>query len=328
MATSNPQSGGSFVVSLDFELFWGVHDKVSLESWKERLIATRQAIPELLELFETYGIHATWATVGFLFADGREELEAHLPDRRPGYERWELSPYRKLERLGASERDDPFHFAPSLIERIRETPGQELGTHTFSHYYCLEPGQHEDAWRADLRAADRLAEERGVELESLVFPRNQYTDAHVSACAEEGIDTFRGNPDTWYYAPAGSDEESLLRRAFRLLDAHLPVAGAITHDLNSGRTGALNVPASRYLRPWTPVSAPFAGLRRRRIQRELSRAAERGECYHLWWHPHNFGAHTAENLDFLRSILDHVASLRRKKGLRCRTMAEMARVAQ
>ena len=34
-------------------------------------------------LFERYGIHCTWATVGFLFFDDKEELLQYLPQERP-----------------------------------------------------------------------------------------------------------------------------------------------------------------------------------------------------------------------------------------------------
>ena len=57
------------MVSLDFELYWGVRDKTSLEAYKANLLGARHIIPRLLELFAHYGVRATWATVGFLFFD-------------------------------------------------------------------------------------------------------------------------------------------------------------------------------------------------------------------------------------------------------------------
>ena len=46
-----------------------------------------------------------------------------------------------IARIGPNERQDPYHFGLSLVRRIKDCPHQEIGTHTFSHYYCLEDGQ-------------------------------------------------------------------------------------------------------------------------------------------------------------------------------------------
>ena len=70
---------GGFILSLDFELNWGTWSEVSLDRNRKRLEETRRVIPRLLELFTEYNVHATWATVGFLFCGSRDELM----DRRP-----------------------------------------------------------------------------------------------------------------------------------------------------------------------------------------------------------------------------------------------------
>ena len=42
---------GAFVISLDFELFWGVRDSKSLADYGANILGVRQAIPAMLELF-------------------------------------------------------------------------------------------------------------------------------------------------------------------------------------------------------------------------------------------------------------------------------------
>ena len=54
---------GTLIVSLDFELFWGMLDVCPLEKYQDHVLGGRKAIPGLLALFQKYGIHATWATV-------------------------------------------------------------------------------------------------------------------------------------------------------------------------------------------------------------------------------------------------------------------------
>jgi hypothetical protein len=63
----NMLSLGTLVISLDLELYWGMRDVISIDDYQKHLVGVRQAIPAILELFEKYKIHATWATVGFLY---------------------------------------------------------------------------------------------------------------------------------------------------------------------------------------------------------------------------------------------------------------------
>src|SRR5713226_4105770 len=127
---------GALVISLDFELHWGVRDSKPLDSYRQNLLGERTAVPAMLRLFQKYGIHATWAAVGFLFFENKGELLDSLPARRPAYRDRRLSPYQDVERLGVNESEDPLHFAASLIRQVSATPHQEIGSHTFSHYYC------------------------------------------------------------------------------------------------------------------------------------------------------------------------------------------------
>ena len=55
-----------FVISLDFELFWGLIDNSNFYDYKQNIEGVWSAIPEILKLFKNYNISATWATVGML----------------------------------------------------------------------------------------------------------------------------------------------------------------------------------------------------------------------------------------------------------------------
>src|SRR6202035_723776 len=110
------------------------------------------------------------------------------------------------------------HLAGSLVDLIAASPGQEVGSHTFSHYYCLEPGQNEATFRADLAAAQSIARLRGVELTSLVLPRNQWNPAYADAILALGLRSIRGPQRTWGRAPHQIGGRRLLRRSARLSD--------------------------------------------------------------------------------------------------------------
>jgi peptidoglycan/xylan/chitin deacetylase (PgdA/CDA1 family) len=315
---------GTFVVSLDFELYWGVRDKRTLESYRENLLGVRTVVPRLLELFAEYGLHATWATVGFLFCETKDELIDALPERRPRYRDARLSPYGDLPALGPDEERDPFHYAPSLIRQIAAAPGQEIGTHTFSHFYCLEEGQDAEDFEADLRAAVAVAERRGITLESLVLPRNQVNEAYLPIARRLGIRAYRSSAGSWLYTARAGARERQDRRALRLLDAYANLSGHSAYPLRDAGRLPRAIPASRFLRPHDPRLTRLEPLRVRRIVRDLEHAASHGLTYHLWWHPHNFGAHTDRNLDVLRRILDRFAALREAHGMESRSMDELA----
>lgn len=317
---------GTFIISLDFELYWGLKARHSLESCRERLLGARAAIPRLLDVFARHDIAATWATVGLLFFDDKDDLLAHLPNERPRYTNAALSAYTGIDRIGRNEREDPFHFARSLIRQIKDTPRQEIASHTFSHYYCLEAGQTARTFAADLHAAKRVAETLGLTLESLVFPCNQFNPAYLAVCQEMDFKIFRGNPESWLYTAANQGRDGAARRLARLADSYLPLTGAQTARPRQAAGNITDVAASAFLRPVAGVLAPFEPLRLRRITRSMTQAARDGATYHLWWHPHNFGRDTDANFDFLGQILDHYRNLADSHGMRSASMREVAGV--
>jgi peptidoglycan/xylan/chitin deacetylase (PgdA/CDA1 family) len=324
-------AGGALVVSLDFELHWGVRDKLGiLGRYRENLLGAREAVPAMLALFAEYGIRATWAVVGLLFAESRREMIARLPARRPRYRRAALSPYDVLDEVGENERDDPFHFAPTLIARIAASPEQEIGTHTFSHYYCLEEGASPDDLRADLAAAIAVTRDKIARTpRSIVFPRNQLDAASLAVCGEVGLTAYRGNPDAWAYRARRDEDESRVRRAVRLLDAYLPVTGSHVRAIPAAADEVpVDVAASRYLRPYSPALRHVEPLHLRRITSEMHRAARHGLVFHLWWHPHDFGRHLGENLGLLRHVLDCFRRLQERYGMRSLTMGEAGDLAR
>jgi len=51
---------GALVISLDFELHWGVRDRLSAEGpYRANLLGARAAVPRMLALFEKYGVAVT-----------------------------------------------------------------------------------------------------------------------------------------------------------------------------------------------------------------------------------------------------------------------------
>jgi len=317
---------GKFVISLDFELLWGVRDKLTIETYGENIKGVHKVIPRLLELFKQYNIHGTFSIVGFLFFKSKEELLNNLPDIKPAYVNKNLSPYEgHFDMLGENPASDPYHYAPHLIKLILEDPLQEIGTHTFSHYYCLEEGQTPEAFRADLQNAKKIAARYNIELTSLIFPRNQFNKEYLQICSEEGIICYRGNEHSWLYTARNDEKETVFRKIFRLADAYINISGHNCYaDEYMKREMPMNIPATRFLRPYLPKLKFLERLRLKRIKSGMSYAAEKKLTYHLWWHPHNFGIRQEENFTFLTDILKHYDMLRKKYGFQSCTMSELS----
>jgi len=319
---------GVFTISLDFELFWGVRDNRTVAEYGANLRGVHEAIPALLDLFQEFRIHATWAAVGLLFFRDHAELLANLPPERPLYADPTFCPYGYIEQAGSLE--PVLHFAPDLIERIRAVPGQEIGTHTFSHFYCLEEGGTVAAFAADIAAAQAVAQARGLEISSIVLPRNQFAEEHLAVLARAGIRAYRGNEPHRLYHFTEQARNTRVKRILRIVDAYANLTGHHLFDPFAAPRpdGLVDVPASRFLRPWDSRLAWLEGLRLARIRASLDQAATTGRGFHLWWHPHNFGVNTARNIAFLRRVLEHFARLRERRGMRSLNMHEVAWLAR
>ena len=215
---------GTLIISLDFELFWGMLDVCPLEKYQDHVLGGRKAIPGLLALFQKYGIHATWATVGYLFARSAQEAASFFPEEglRPAYDDPALNSYAEFSKIGETEADAPCFFAPSLVELVAETPGQEIGSHTFSHYYCKEKGQTAEQFAADMTAAKAIAAKYGYTLTSAVLPRNQCDPAYIRVLRDLGFTAYRGMENNWV---ENKVHVHFPLRVLRLTDTYFPITG-------------------------------------------------------------------------------------------------------
>jgi peptidoglycan/xylan/chitin deacetylase (PgdA/CDA1 family) len=321
----NPKTG-KLVISLDFELYWGMFDKVSLAEYGPHLTGEHEVIPLILNTFSEFGLHATWATVGMLTFDNKAMLMHALPDQKPAYIDQGLSSYQHLQTgaVGDDEKHDPYHFAPDLVRLIQAHPHQEIASHTFSHYYTLEPGQTKEQFLADLEAEREALSRFGIEPRSIVFPRNQVNPEYLELCRQVGIVAYRGTESHPWYVSRPGNEQSLTVRAKRLIDAYVNLSGMHTYPLKSVTGSMHNIPASRFLRPYSGRLSVFESLRVRRIVQAMEHAALHNEIFHLWWHPHNFGTNIQSNMHVLRTIAEAYRVLAQSHQFESVTMGELS----
>ncbi|HTB80550.1 MAG TPA: hypothetical protein VK717_06655 [Opitutaceae bacterium] len=292
---NNISAEKSVVISIDFEMRWGVHDlyRSDFNAYRKNLENCRPVVLATLAMLAARKLRATWATVGALGLNGWDEYFAFAPPA-PAYRDPRLlvrKEYAELDPTGS------LHFAPDLIERILVTEGQELGSHSFSHLYFREPGVLPQDFIDDMAAVEKLWRDRyGVVPVSLVFPRNQ--SAFEDRLDDTSIKIWRGSEPAWFYDCTSQNKNTLLPRTLRLVDSVLPIVQRASYPEKK------MVRAGIFIRFGLPEA--FWWLQLCKLRHELNRLSA-GQILHLWWHPHNLGFDLDKGLSRLAQLLDLVS---------------------
>lgn len=314
-----------FTISLDFELLWGMFDVTTIKSYGQNIIGGRQAIPLLLSLFKKYNIHVTWGTVGMVTFENKKELIEYIPSILPKYIKTHKNPYHHLKSIGQNEREDPYHFGYSLVNQILDVEGMEIGSHSFSHFYCLDNMQ-KGAFEADLMSLEAAFNRLRLNAKSMIFCRNQFDEDSLNIISKMHYNSFRGNENSFIYKSRKSNHPLYLR-ALRLIDSYFNLSGSHLSEPFENSLGLINIPSSNFLRPVSNV-LDFSDKRLRKIKNTMLIAAKQKSGYHLWFHPHNFGVNLAKNLQFLESILEYYLFLNQKYEMVSLNMDEIAKISR
>jgi peptidoglycan/xylan/chitin deacetylase (PgdA/CDA1 family) len=300
----------NFIISLDFELKWGIFDVLGPE-YDKNLIGARKAIPMILDIFEKNDIKATWAIVGLLFASKRADFNKFKPLSTPSYVKLNLNPYN--QKIGESEASDKFHYAASLVELIDNTKFQEIASHTYCHYYCKEPGQTKIEFENDIKSMALISSEKiSKSIKSIVFPRNEVNIEYFDILIKNGFTHFRGNPESFFYSK-GHRRFNLPVRLLRLVDSYLNITGNQV-SVREIHNGLINIVGNRILRPYSHNSI-LNFLMIRRIKNEMLYAAKHNKNYQVYWHPHNFGLNIDKNIENLSKLIDYYHVLNKEYGM-------------
>jgi len=314
-----------FVISLDTELAWGSFDRDGLRAYGPYYSQVRSIVERLLVLFGRYGIKATWAIVGHLFlrSCSRQGEDNHNHVLQPSYS-WYPQGWLSQDPYSSFETD-PFFYAPDVIEMIlRSGDGHEIASHTFTHAILGDPECSRDVALSQLQECGRLAREKGVELASLVFPRNSI--GHLDVLCELGYVSFRGLERNWYRRLNSTSVPGRLCRFFDKLMAFTPPC--YTEFTCYRRTAAqrwlCDLPASMFYPPFGGLWN-LVGLSRRVAQAKkgVARAVSKRALFHLWFHPFNLGS-SPLLFEGLEEVLASIDNQVKAGNLESLTMAETA----
>lgn len=310
----------SLIISLDFEMFWGVSDSKSISDYGANVLGEWEAIPRMLSLFESYDVKATWATVGMLMCRDYAHWRSIVPSIYPGYYNSKSSTYN----LASLAKENPkLFFGRSLVERIIQTPGQELGGHSYSHFYCAEHGATAEQFSSDLFCMQEVVSDFDIKLRSFVFPRNQIRSDCLNILIKHGYDVFRGNPQHWLYSNGHGITGGHISRALRLTDSYIPISRVVVPGSNVP-SPLVDCTASYFLRPWSRRFHFLERFRIHRLQQAMLEAVKSNTNCHIWWHPHNFGKNIEENLVVLESLLAYYRNLRDQFGMKSENMGDFS----
>jgi len=299
---------GTVVLSVDAELGWGFHDQKDPPA--DRLANARQGWQTLVSLCDTYRIDATWAVVGHLLLDECDNCHATHPTP-PGW----FDHERGDDAMPAYLR-----YGDGLVEVLQDaTADHDIGSHTFSHVEFGDSETTREMARSEVAAGIELARERGIEMQSFVFPRNNV--GHLDALAAYGIECYRGvNPatkqnDVWD-SPAGKlAQATLVRRPPPLVE---PAVDSF---------GLVDIPASLHLFSFegqarTLVEPVFGDPMVKQAKLGIDAATKRDGVFHMWLHPNSITEQ--RDVDRLREIFDYLDRRRGRTSLSVKTMAEVA----
>jgi hypothetical protein len=314
-----------FVLSIDTELAWGAFDRKGLESNSEGYHGEREIIRILLRLCDAYEIPAVWAIVGHLFLSScsREGPDNHNHVLQPSY-RWYPAGWLSHDPFSNVEAA-PLFYAPDIIDSVRgASQPHEIASHTFTHAILGDPDCTREVAYSQLSECRRLGRARGMDIVSLVFPRNSV--GHLDILPELGYLSFRGVEAGWYRAV---DSRHRARQILHFLDRLAAPVPPCYHELEgfrrtSGTPWTFNLPASMFY-------APFGGLwsliplsrRPAQARKGILEAVKRNALFHLWFHPFNLTT-SPRLLDGLEEIFSFLQKLNRSGDIRCMTMGGLS----
>ena len=307
----NNYSKSSFVISLDFELFWGVIKSRSINNYQSNVSNVSDVIPSILNVFHEYEIRATWATVGAILCEDFN----HWEDLIHRYY-YKSSIFENKDIKLSIKKNPHLFFSNHLVKLILNSLGQELASHTFGHYEHENKVGFVQNFKKDMALCNMIMNDNHIIPKSLVFPRNIINKMLIGTLSELDIKVFRGNQNHFLYRGGDIVPFGIIGKGLRYLDSSLNVSG-LNPQKFSFDNGIINLPSSYFLRPIVSGNSKntLNLLRLKRIKGQMSQAAKTNSLFHLWWHPHNFGSDLNENIYFLKQILDHFVDLNSEYGM-------------
>jgi peptidoglycan/xylan/chitin deacetylase (PgdA/CDA1 family) len=162
----------------------------------QRGLRMREGITSTLAIFQPYDVRGTFFATGYNFLLSNTTRVQFMDN--PTYQwasrenrwlsdRWQQTPWFAPDPYGTAQSHPAWYFGD--LVPILQQAGQDIQSHTFSHFYGGFVGP--DDWRADFAAWDAVAARHGVpSARVLAFPWSSsggMSDANWRVLQQEGI---------------------------------------------------------------------------------------------------------------------------------------------
>lgn len=302
---------GVFCISFDIDLLWGRHD-LNYEPFKKPLGKARKIFNVLLSKLEEDKIPATWAIIGHLFLESckSEKGVLHPEIVRPKYnwykEEWFSSdPCSNLKK-------DPLWYGKDIVEALKKSSYQEIGSHSFSHVIFGDKGCSKRCADSEVLKCLLLAKKEGIKLESFVFPRNKI--GHLDVLKKYNFKAFRGAQKNF------ESKNKIIQLAKFLSPTPPPVY------LPKTEQGLVNIPASMYFisargpRRFIPRQLIFT-----KAKLGIDKAIKEKKIFHIWAHLEDFAEKYSEKMRTFNEIIDYAKYKRDEGKIEIKTMRDVAK---
>jgi len=285
----------TFIISFDCEAKFGMAD--NLTAYQRRVItnaASNDVYRRLLAMLDEFGLKATFAFVGAYTLSYPEVMDIRKELRdvmMPGGRRWLEEFWRDF----TAGRTDGW-LNPEAMELVKKHGGHEIGSHGFTHAPLSVDRVSFDFFRHELIMAMKVARSKGVNIQTIIYPRNQV--GYTPLLPALGL--------TGYRAALRVDYENFNRRVWNITSEFNFNQPSQPHSTLSDC--AIAIPSGYILNAHN--TTPRRAIPRRTTVRRwcsiIDHAIAHGQVAHLWSHPHNFITDPSLFTIF-RSILQHAA---------------------
>lgn len=308
---------GGLVISQDFEMLWGSIGSNKFETFKKNVIHEDFIIDKTLELFKKYKIHATWAIVGAMLCKNSNEANNYI-NNDIIYKNWNFSMKDYINSI--PDELNKYYFAPHYLYKLLSIKHQEIATHTFSHFYCLEDDSKKSLFEEEIQNSKKIFSEYGVEIKSIILPRNQVNTSWNDVLLKNKITAVRMRQPAFILS-----KNKQRSKIIDFLDSYIPIRKNLCYNIKNIKeeNGVYNIKASMFYRTYNEKLKIFEYLKTARIKHEMTISAKKGLIFHLWWHPHNMGSNIKYNFKQLESILKHYKKLSSKYDYKSYNMEEI-----
>jgi hypothetical protein len=273
---------GSFIISIDLELAWGVWDKLNSQSIQKIIEYERKICSNLIKIFDENEIPVTWAVVAALL-DSKNKM--------------------------ITDQNQKAWYAPDILEKILNSKMKHLiASHSYNHKEFDKCSKEQID--QDFEKSIHFFKLININPDVFVFPRNQVF--HLDILKKYKFKTYRSVDKSWYKKVYMFNKQ--LGKISNLIDKIIPIkTNSVKPSVD--KFGLTEMPTSILLLSKNGVRSLATNYSMfKKIKDGIDLAINRNECFHVWFHPSNFYFKTEKQFDLLKKTIEYV-NFKRQQGL-------------